>query len=49
MLGDEEFTKDINEYLSLIEYDELEITVQSEEVLKRILANKTDISILSGN
>jgi len=41
ILGDEQFTKDINDYLSLIEYDEKQINMEREEAIKRILTNES--------
>lgn len=48
MLGDEHFIKDFNDYLTLIEYDEKQISEEKEKSLKRILTDKTTMSIISG-
>ena len=47
--GDEQFTKDFNEYLSFIEYDEKQISKEREKRIQKILVNKSAMSIISGN
>lgn len=40
MLGNEEFTKDFNDYLTLIEYDENQIREEREKAIQKILTDK---------
>lgn len=49
MLGDEQFIKDFNDYLTLIEYDEKQISKEKEKSIQRILTDKSAMSIISGN
>lgn len=49
MIGDEEFTKDLNEYLALIEYDEEQINQERQKSIQRILTDKSSMSVISGN
>ena len=49
MLGDEQFSKELNDYLSYIEYDEKQIHEERQEAIGRILTNKSAMSIISGN
>lgn len=49
MLGDEQFTKDFNDYLTLVEYDENQIREERDKEIQRILTNKSAIAIVSGN
>jgi len=49
MLGDEQFSKDLNDYLSYIEYDEKQIHDERESAIQRILTNKSSMSVISGN
>ena len=39
MLGDEEFTKDLNDYLSFVEYDEKQINEERRAYIKKMWAN----------
>lgn len=48
MLGDEQFTKDFNDYLSFIEYDEKQISEERQKVIQRILADESAMSVISG-
>lgn len=48
MIGDISFIEDINNYLSMIKYDEEEIVIERHNVLKRILNDHTKIGIISG-
>ena len=49
MLGDEEFTKDFNDYLTLIEYDENQIREEREKAIQKILTDKSAMAVISGN
>lgn len=49
MLGDEQFTKDFNDYLSLIEYDAKQISEERQKVIQKILNNDVYFNIVSGN
>lgn len=49
MIGDEQFTKDFNDYLTLIEYDENQIKEEREKAIQRILMDKSASYIISGN
>ena len=49
MLGDEKFTKDFNDYLTLIEYDEKQISEEREKAIQRILTDKSVMAVISGN
>ena len=49
MLGDEKFTKDFNDYLTLIEYDEKQISEEREKTIQRILTDKSAMTVISGN
>lgn len=49
MLGDEQFTKDFNDYLTLIEYDEKQISEEREKTIQRILTDKSAMTVISGN
>lgn len=49
MLGDEQFTKDFNDYLALVEYDEDQIREERDKEIQRILTNKSATAIVSGN
>lgn len=49
MLGDEQFTKDFNDYLSFIEYDEKQISEERQKVIQKILADESAMSVISGN
>ena len=48
MIGDVSFIEDINNYLSMIKYDEEEFYEERQNVLKRILNDHTKIGIISG-
>jgi len=39
LLGDEQFTEDLNNYLDLVEYDEDQISEERHEIMKKILVN----------
>lgn len=49
MLGDEQFTKDFNDYLTLIEYDENQIREEREKAIQKILTDKSAMAVISGN
>ena len=49
MLGNEQFTKDFNDYLSFIEYDEKQISEERQKVIQRMLADESAMSVISGN
>lgn len=49
MLGDEQFTKDFNDYLTLIEYDENQIREEREKTIQKILTDKSAMAVISGN
>ena len=49
MLGDEQFTNDINDYLTTIQYDEEKIDLEREEVIQKMISNEALMSIVSGN
>lgn len=49
MLGDEQFTRDFNDYLTQIDYDEKQISEEREKVIQRILTDKSAMSVISGN
>lgn len=49
LLGDEKFTNDINDYLSLIEYDEKEIQEERDKAIQKMLTSDFDMSVISGN
>ena len=49
ILDDEQFTKDFNDYLTLIEYDEKQISEEREKTIQRILTDKSAMSIISVN
>ena len=49
LLGDEQFSKDLNDYLSYIEYDEKQIHEEREKAIQRILNDKSTMSVVSGN
>ena len=48
MLGDEQFTKDFNDYLAFIEYDEKQINEERQNVIQRILTDESAMSVISG-
>ena len=49
MLGDEQFTKDFNDYLTSIEYDENQIREEREKAIQKILTDKSAMAVISGN
>ncbi len=49
LLGDEKFTNDLNDYLSLIEYDENQIQEERDKTLQEMITSDIDISVISGN
>ena len=49
ILGDEQFTKDFNDYLTLIEYDENQIREERENAIQKILTDKSAMAVISGN
>ncbi len=49
LLGDEKFTNDLNDYLSLIEYNEKQIQEERNKAIQEMLASDIDMSIISGN
>lgn len=49
ILDDEQFTKDFNDYLTLIEYDEKQISEEREKTIQRILTDKSAMTVISGN
>lgn len=49
MLGDEQFTKDFNDYLTLIDYDENQIREEREKAIQKILTDKSAMFVISGN
>lgn len=49
MIEDEQFSKDLNDYLSYIEYDEKQIHEERDAAIQRILTNKSSMSVISGN
>ena len=49
LLGDEKFTKDFNDYLTLIEYDEKQISEERQRIIQSILDDDVSLSIISGN
>ena len=38
-IGDEKFTKELNEYLSFIEYDENQIKEEREKAMRKLFGN----------
>ncbi len=48
MINNEQFDKDLNAYLTLIEYDENQIYEERQRTMQRILSNKDSMSIVSG-
>lgn len=49
MLDNEQFTKDFNNYLSLIDYDEDQVHEEKQAVLGRIMGDKSAMAVISGN
>lgn len=49
ILGDEQFTKDLNDYLALVEYDSKQIKEEQRYSLNRMLKNKEFMAVISGN
>jgi len=49
ILKDDDFTDDLNEYLSLIEYDENQIYNERDNAMKRMLVDEQAFSVISGN
>lgn len=49
MLNDEQFTKDLNDYLNLVEYDEKQISEERYKFIQYLLSNEESMSIISGN
>jgi len=49
LLGDEQFSKDLNDYLSYIEYDEKQIHEEREKAIQRILNDESAMFVISGN
>lgn len=49
MLGDEKFTSDFNDYLSLVEYDVNQIAEERKKVIQKTSNNPEYMSIISGN
>ena len=49
ILGDEQFTKDFNDYLTLIEYDENQIREERENAIQKILTDKSAMAVISEN
>lgn len=49
LICDEKFTKDLNDYLDYIQYDEKQIKEEREKVIKKILENEDVMSIICGN
>lgn len=49
MLDDENFTNDLNSYLSLIEYDEKQIHDERERAIQEMLKNESAMALVSGN
>jgi len=45
MLGDENFTNDLNSYLSLIEYDEKQIHDERERAIQKMLKNESMVLV----
>jgi len=49
MLGDEQFSKDFNDYLSLIQYDPKQINQERQKVIQQILNDESTLPVISGN
>ena len=49
MIGDEQFTKDFNDYLSFIEYDADQMRGEQQAEMQRLLKDKSAMTIVSGN
>ena len=49
MLGDEEFTNDLNNYLESISYDEKQICDERNKVIEKIMRDEVALSKISGN
>lgn len=49
VLGDQEFTKELNDYLTLIDYDEDQIVEERQKAIQSILSNEVSFSVISGN
>ena len=49
MINNPEFTKDLNEYLELIEYDADQIQQERNKAIEEILHSKDALEVASGN
>lgn len=49
LICDKKFTKDLNDYLDYIQYDEKQIKEERQKVIKKILENEEAMSIICGN
>lgn len=49
LIGDEQFTKDFDDYLSFIEYNAEQIEEEQQIEIQRLLKDKSAMSIISGN
>ena len=49
LIGDEQFTKDFDDYLSFIGYDHEQIREEQQRDMQRLLKDKSAMSIISGN
>lgn len=49
MIGDQEFTKDLDDYLNSIEYDEVQIQREREAAIQKVLKDKNRMAIVNGN
>lgn len=49
LIGDAEFTKELNKYLELIQYDENLIQQERDKFLEEMIKNERAIEVISGN